>query len=78
MQFQLILNVEVPEHIAATMPNAPDLQIEFQHVVNAAVCAAIEAWAVSRQSHEQMVDQTVAVLREVDFTDCAPSGDELH
>lgn len=44
MKFALMLNIDLPDHIAATMPQAPDLQAEFQELVNQSVAEAIAKW----------------------------------
>lgn len=69
MEFLITIKVDVPDHIADTMPTAPDLQSEFQSVVNRAVSSAVEKWAV-----DQSGDRIRALSVEFDV----PSKEEQH
>ena len=69
MEFLLTIKVDIPDHIADTMPTAPDLQSEFQGVVDRAVAAAVERWA-GLKSEDDILDITV------DFE--MPSKDSLN
>lgn len=64
MKFQLTLEVEVPDHIAHTMPESPDLQEEFKGLVNAAVAASVQCWSDSRIKSSEDVRAVVLTLVE--------------
>lgn len=51
MKFALMLSIDLPDHISATIPQAPDLQAEFQDLINKSVAEAISRW-VSTKSIE--------------------------
>ena len=66
MKFQLTVQVEVPDHIAATMPQAPDLQQDLKHLIDASIAAAIEVWADSRVEPQPTMFDQVFHLQETE------------